>query len=612
MWRSRARALLLIRSSIPRTPTPQPPPHPTRTLSRAPPPRLLSRFLASAPDPIPDATSSSADPFSDATNSFADPFPEASSSPTTAATDDATEAGEDSLSSMWEEVGDADDIFATTGGAEAIADEVEVARIRAVVEATSEDKIASTLADMIVDFNEPLLAAVLLAAEKCSCKKLISLFNYAVKNNPAAKSLSNLEILVGKVADSDEIDKMDAYLLWDSIKEIGSVSGSVSTPLLNEMIAIFWKLEKSKAALEVFAKFDEFGCTPDSNSYYLAIAAARKKSMFRSACEVCEKMIGSGCFPNGEKVSRILTFLCEGKKVKAAHSLYLAAKEKKIQIPKSALDFLVSASARNDVTVGTALELLEEYQGESLKHAGKSFATVVHALCRTNKLEDANNLLMRMVQLEDYQGESLKNAGNTFATVIHGLCRKKKLEDAKTLLLKMVDLGLAPGKAVFNSVITALSKQGEMEDAKGLMRLMESEGVSPDIYTYSVLMSGYTKGGMIDEAHALLREAKKIHPKLSRISYHILIRGYCKMEEFEKAIECLKEMRRDGLHPNLDEYEKLIQSLCLKAMDWRRAEKLLEEMEDNGLFLKGISRSLIAAVKELEEEEMQSKASQQA
>ncbi|KAJ1286638.1 hypothetical protein BS78_03G367700 [Paspalum vaginatum] len=600
MWRSRARALL--RSSILRSPPPPPLPHPTRTLTRAPPPRPLSRFLSSSPDPIPDGSASAA----------ADPFPETSSSPTYSAPDDATESGENNLSSMWEEAGDADDIFVSPGGADAVADDEEVARVRAVVEDTPEDKIASTLADMIVDFNEPLLAAVLLAAEQCSCKKLISLFNYAAKNNPAAKSLSNLEILVSKVADSDGIDKMDAYLLWDSVKAIGSVPGSVSTPLLNEMIVIFWKLEKSKAALEVFSKFDEFGCTPDSNSYYLAIEAARKKSMFLSACEVCEKMIASGCFPSGEKVGRILTILCEGKKVRAAHSLYLAAKENKIQMPQSALDILVGALARNDETIGTALELLEEYQGESPKHAGKSFATVVHALCRTNKVEDANNLLMRMVQLEEYQGESLNNAGNTFAAVIHGLCRKKKLGDAKELLMRMVNVGPAPGKAVFNFVITALSKQGEMEDAKGLMRVMKSQGVSPDIYTYSVLMSGYTKGGMIDEAHALLREAKKIHPKLNRVTYHILIRGYCKMEEFEKAIECLEEMKKDGLQPNVDEYEKLIQSLCLKAMDWRRAEELLDEMEDSGLCLKGITRSLIVAVKELEGEEMQSKASQKA
>ncbi|KAL6840341.1 hypothetical protein ACP4OV_030151 [Aristida adscensionis] len=598
MWRSRARALLL-RSSILRSSPPPPPPHPVPTLARVPPSRVLSRFLSSSPDPLPDAASS------------ADPFPDASSSPAAAAPAEAAEAGEDNLSSMWEEAGDADEIFAASGGADAVADEEEVARVRGIVESAPEDQIASTLAEMFVDFNEPLLAAVLLAAEQCSCKKLIHLFKYAAKNNPAATSLSNLEILVSKIADSDEIDKMDAYLLWDLVKEVGTVPGSVSTPLLNEMIAIFWKLEKSKAALEVFAMFDEFGCTPDRNSYYLVIEAARKKSLFRSACEVCEKMIGSGCFPSGEKVGKILTFLCEGRKVKEAHSLYLAAKEK-VQIPRSALDFLVGALARNDETIGTAVQLLEEYQGESLKHAGKSFTTVIHALCRRSKVENAKNLLMKMVLLEEYQGESLKNAGKTFATVIHGLCRKKKLEDAKTLLMRMVNLGPAPDKAVFNFVITALSKEGEMEDAKGLLRVMESQGLSPDVYTYSVLMSGYTKGGMVDEAHGLLREAKKIHKKLNRVIYHILIRGYCKIEEFGKAIECLKEMQKDGLQPNVDEYDKLIQTLCLKAMDWKKAETLLDEMENSGLGLKGISRSLITAVKELEREEMQSKESQEA
>jgi pentatricopeptide repeat protein len=510
---------------------------------------------------------------------------------------------------MWEEAGDADDIFATPSAAAAVADDEEVDRVREIVESTPEDKIASTLADMVVDFNEVLLAAVLLAAEKCSCKKLTFLFKYAAKNNPAAASLSNLEILMGKIVDSDVIGKMDAYLLWDSVKDLASMPGSVSTALLNEMIAIFWKLEKSKAALEVFAKFDEFGCTPNGDSYYLVIEAARKKSMFRSVSEVCEKMIASGCFPYSEKVGKILTILCEGKKVKEAHTLYLAAKEKKIQVPKLVLDLLVGALARNDETVGTALELLEEYQGESLKHAGKAFTTVIHAFCRTIRLEDAKKLLMRMVQLEEYQGESLKNAGKTFTTIIHTLCRKKKFEDAKTLLTRMVNVGPAPGKADFNFVITALSKSGEMEDAKALMRLMESQGLSPDIYTYSVLMSGYTKGGLVDEAHALLREAKKTHLKLNRVIYHTLIRGYCKIEEFEKAIECLKEMSKDGLLPNVDEYEKLVQSLCLKALDWRTAEKLFEEMEASGLCLKGTSRSLITAVKELEEEEMQSKAS---
>ena len=166
----------------------------------------------------------------------------------------------------------------------------------------------------------------------------------------------------------------------------------------------------------------------------------------------------------------------------------------------------------------------------------------------------------------------------------------------------MAQSGPAPGSAVFNYVITALSKGGEMEDAIAVMKIMEGRGLRPDIYTYCVIMSGFAKGGLMDEAYGIYREAKKNHAKLSPVTYHILIRGYCKMEEYDKALNCLKEMKDYGVQPNADEYNKLIKTLCLKAVDWCTAEKLLEEMKESGLFLKGTTRSLITAVKELEQE----------
>ncbi|KAL5229034.1 hypothetical protein ABZP36_017299 [Zizania latifolia] len=570
MLRSRARALLLFRSCIHKS-LPPPPPSPIRTLTRATPPHPLSRFLSSSPEPLSDSSSAatasaSSDPADAAASASSDPADAAAS-----ASSDSSDDGEDNLTSLWEEdARDADDVFApaTSDPADDVVDEVTVARVRAVVESTPEDQIPSALADMVVDFTEPFLSAVLLSAESCSAKKLLLLFKSAANNNPAARSLANLEIVVDKVAESDEVDKMNAYLLWDLVKEMGTVPGSVNTQVLNKLLAMFWKLEKSKVALEVFDMFSDLGCTPDGDSYYLVIEAAGKKSMVDAAWRVCEKMIGSGCFPDNKKIGDIVTFFCKKKKVKEARLVYLAAKEK-LQTPIPALNFLIGALARNDETINAALELLEEYQGESLKDAGMSYAAVIHGLCKTNNVKDAKKLLMRMV-----------------------------------------NLGPAPGNAVFNFVITALSKNGEMEDAKGLMRVMENQGIRPDIYTYSVIMSGYTKGGMVDEAHSILRDAKKIHPKLSTVTYHTVIRGYCKMEEFEKALECLNEMKEDGMQPNMDEYNKLIQSLCLKALDWRTAEKLLKEMDDSGLRLKGITRSLIAAVKELEMEES-SKASQE-
>ncbi|KAL2548353.1 Pentatricopeptide repeat-containing protein [Forsythia ovata] len=115
-------------------------------------------------------------------------------------------------------------------------------------------------------------------------------------------------------------------------------------------------------------------------------------------------------------------------------------------------------------------------------------------------------------------------------------------------------------------------------------------------------MSGYAKGGSMEEACKIFDETKKKHSRLSHVTYHTLIRGFCKLEHYDAAVNLLREMKDYGVHQNHDEYNKLIKSLCLKALDWEAAEKLREEMKENGLILNGRTTALINAVKELQEE----------
>ncbi|KHN04890.1 Pentatricopeptide repeat-containing protein, chloroplastic [Glycine soja] len=54
--------------------------------------------------------------------------------------------------------------------------------------------------------------------------------------------------------------------------------------------------------------------------------------------------------------------------------------------------------------------------------------------------------------------------------------------------------------------------------------------------------------------------------------------------------------------PSVDEYDKLIQSLWLEALDWGMAEKLQDKVKGSGLRVKGMTKGLIRAVKEMEKE----------
>ncbi|XP_039117756.1 pentatricopeptide repeat-containing protein At3g02650, mitochondrial [Dioscorea cayenensis subsp. rotundata] len=481
----------------------------------------------------------------------------------------------DSLSSLWEESVGADDSINVFGSQEASegvgneiheVDDVQVESVLSLLQSTLVEPLELSLDKMDLRLSEAFAVRVI-QTDNISGENLVGFFKWASRNCQSVKCSRAVELLVLAVSNLPELWKEEAYMLWDLVKEIGVEKGMVTTVVLNDLISMFWKLGKSKAGLEVFEKFTDFGCVPDGDSYYYTIEALGKRSMFDTAWSVCEKMIDSGNLRDKEKIGKIIAFFCKGKKAKEAYLVYLVAKDKEICQERSWLDLLVHHLAKNNETVCLACELLDEYDKKSLKNATKSFADVVK-----------------------------------------GLCRIGDVKEAEKLVLRMVESGPAPAKAVFNSVITSFSRRGEMEDAIALMKVMESKGLRPDVYTYTVVMSGYAKGGMMDEAYNIFSEARKRHSRLSPATYHVLTRGYCKMEEYDKAIDIWKEMKKDGMQANTDEYNKMIQSLCLKALDWRKAEQLLEEMKEDGVPLKEITRSLIAAVKSLEEEQVQSAA----
>ncbi|XP_075644709.1 small ribosomal subunit protein mS80 (rPPR6)-like [Castanea sativa] len=475
----------------------------------------------------------------------------------------------------WDEIGVSDqsgdaqfDIFATgeeNGDEQEEVYEINVEQLENVLsllQSSVDGSLESALDDMGLTLHEEFVVKVLETPHVLG-ENLIMFFKWGLKKKSEFKvTTCVVDSLVRAIC--RELKKKDAYALWDLIKDIGEKeNGVLNAEILNQLIALLSKLGKGKASLEVFNKFGDFGIVPNVDTYYFTIEALSRRSMFDWAWSVCEKMLDEGSLPENEKVGKIISWLCKGRKAKDAHSVYLFAKEKNQITPRSSVNFLISSLCREDETVKLALEMLDDFSGEAQKYAIKPFSTV-----------------------------------------IHGLCRMKDVDGAKQLLSKMITEGPPPGNAVFNSVISGYSKAGDLGEAIQIKKLMESRGLKPDVYTYTVIMSGYANGGQMEEACKLLSEAKKKHSKLTPVTYHTLIRGYSKLEEFDKALKLLAEMKDFGVQPNVDEYNKLIQSLCLKALDWEAAEKLLEEMKEKGLHLNGITKGLIRAVKEMEEEEL--------
>ncbi|KAL3513715.1 hypothetical protein ACH5RR_026432 [Cinchona calisaya] len=448
--------------------------------------------------------------------------------------------------------------------------------------------LESSLQDMGLVLDEEFVVKVL-ETPFVPGENLIGFFKWVIKNSEVSATKQAIDALVRAI--SSEVRTRNAYALWDLIKDVGGKDiGVLTTETLNELLSMFSRLGKGKVAFEVFNKFGDFGCVPDADTYYFTIDALCRRMIFDWACSVCEKMLNADKLPGSEKVGKIVSHLCKAKKFKDAHAVYLWAKERKVSPPQSSVNFLISSLCEKEKQKS---EEAKKQKGETDSHS-QAEETVAQ--------EEKENVYLALKMLDDISGKELKHAIKPFSIVTRGLCRIKDFEGAKKLLLQMIEGGPPPGYMIFNTIITGLSKAGELEEAMKILKMMEERGLKPDVYTYTVIMSGYVGGGAMQEACKVLDEAKKKHSKLSPATFHTLIRGYCKLEQFDKALDLMMEMKDYGVEPNADEYNKLIKSLCIKALDWKTAEKLLEEMRENGLRLNEKTRSLVKAVKELEEE----------
>ncbi|KAF6164641.1 hypothetical protein GIB67_032869 [Kingdonia uniflora] len=446
-------------------------------------------------------------------------------------------------------------------------DIVQLENLLSVLQSSLDESLASVLNKMELTLSEEFVIRVV-ETPVVPGHLLIGFFRWVMKVSDGSVSTQGVQSLIRGIYAGRKIK--EAYYLWDLVKEIGekekekeNEKGLLNTEILNELIALFQRLGKGKAALEVFNKFEEFGCELNTDSYCLTIEALFSRKLYDWAWTICEQMLNTGNWPDCKKIGNLISCFCDGGKAKDAHLVYLMAKDKDKYPPQSSVDYLISSLCKSDESVKLALEMLE-----------------------------------------DFTGDGRKNAIKHFSTVIGGLCRIKNLEGANKLLFEMIDKGPIPGNAVFNTVITGFAKARKMDVAIGLVKVMESRGLQPDVYTYNVLMSGYKRGGEMEEVVKVLNEAKKKHSKLSSVTYDILIHGYCNLQEFDKALEAMNEMKNAGMKPIAGEYSHLIHSLCRNALDWRTSEKLLEEMNENGLNVTGATRALVRAVKEMEVEEL--------
>lgn len=428
------------------------------------------------------------------------------------------------------------------------------------------EELVAELETLDLNLNKKFVGKVI-NTPAVKTKQIISFFQWAFKQPGYVPSPRELTSLISVMHNKGGV-KLE--LLRSLIEETAeNHEGVIDNSVLNTLIQYLGRSAGAKEALEVFKQFDKFKCEPGSKSYYLTIRALCMSSLYDEAWSVFEEMDKNGHFPCASTIGKIIQLFCRGMRPNEAHAIYLKAIENK-KFPRHL-----------------------------------TLYALVRSLCVVAETPEVAAEILKSIKKE--KNRQAKHVRHSCLVVIQSFCKKKKIEEAQAILSWMITIGIPPDNAIYNAVITGLCKGEKPDEAMTLLEEMPGRHIKPDIYAYNVIMSSYAKAGKMEKACEVFSKTETDNIKSHFISYQILIDGFCRLGSLEKAHHYFSELKKSGRWPNKDSYSKLIRACCIEGFDWRTAQTLLDEMEERGLSASEYTRSLVPAMKELEEEALRAK-----
>ncbi|WJX49364.1 hypothetical protein P8452_35809 [Trifolium repens] len=132
-------------------------------------------------------------------------------------------------------------------------DEEKLEKVVSLLQSSVDESFESSLDQLNLSINQDFVIKAIEMVEMVFRENLVRFFKWAWKENSLQVSTQVLEFVVIIICNGGGVSFRDkhAYSLWDLVKEIGEKEdGVVNVTVLNELISLFSKLGKGKAALE--------------------------------------------------------------------------------------------------------------------------------------------------------------------------------------------------------------------------------------------------------------------------------------------------------------------------------------------------------------------------
>ncbi|KAJ4713669.1 Pentatricopeptide repeat-containing protein [Melia azedarach] len=203
---------------------------------------------------------------------------------------------------------------------------------------------------------------------------------------------------------------------------------------------------------------------------------------------------------------------------------------------------------------------------------------MLKSLCKKKQLEEAVEYLQRLVN------EEQPVSGYMISSVVDALCKNNKLEQAGKILEEFGDCGVVQLEQAYGVWLWNLVQAGRLDGALQFLKTKKSlEGYVPEVFRYNILVSRLLRENRLMEVFDLFGEMKENQISPDRVTINNALCFFCKAGMVDIAIELYNSSSEFGLSPNGMVYNYLINTLCGDGST-DEAYQLLQNSIDQGFF----------------------------
>lgn len=198
-------------------------------------------------------------------------------------------------------------------------------------------------------------------------------------------------------------------------------------------------------------------------------------------------------------------------------------------------------------------------EGSKVRFGAVSYNSVLDALGRHGKLDDAIKLFDRMIKEHDPPRRIAVNLGS-FNVMVDAFCIAGRFNDAIKVFGEMGERKCTPDTLSYNNLIDQLGKNQLVGQAEELYKEMGERGINPDEYTYILLAEACFGVDRVDDAVGYFKKMVDLGLRPNANAYNKVIGGLVDVGRLDEAQGFFDQMPEKEVKPNVASYELLLKA----------------------------------------------------